>query len=45
MKYDVKYGIIKIEKYHNINLHVLKATATGGLHINDSIYSSKTEEK
>ena len=29
--YDVKYKIIKIEKYHNINLHVLETTATGGV--------------
>ena len=29
--YDVKYEIIKTEKYHNINLHILETTATGGL--------------
>ena len=28
--YDVKYEIIKTEKYHNINLHILETTATGG---------------
>ena len=31
MKYDVKYEIIKIEKYHNMNLHILKVAVTGGL--------------
>ena len=30
MKYDVKYEIIKIEKNHNMNLHILETTATGG---------------
>ena len=30
VNYDVKYEIIKIEKYHNINLHILETTATGG---------------
>ena len=31
IKYDVKYEIIKIEKYHNMNLHILETTATGRL--------------
>jgi len=31
MKYDVKYEIIKIEKNHNMNLHILETTATGGV--------------
>ena len=31
--YDVKCEIIKIEKHHNINLHVLETTATGELQI------------
>ena len=28
---DIEYATIKIEKYHNINLHILDTAATGGL--------------
>ena len=28
---EIKYATIKIEKYHNINLHILDTAATGGI--------------